>query len=101
VILEGSTVQSQKRRETTGGETPVSELRVVDRLTGNYWLINIPNGTCAVDAVALYLRSVYLITTAFHGLRCHPLTCVLLKIRLTVDSSPSWGANYSTPNLRS
>jgi len=38
---------------------------------------------------ALHLRSVYRITTAFHGLRCHPLTCMSLKIRLTVDSSPT------------
>jgi hypothetical protein len=37
---------------------------------------------------ALHLRSVYRITTAFHGLRCHPLTCMLLKVRLTDDSSP-------------
>ena len=30
---------------------------------------------------ALYLRSVYRITAALHGLRGHPLTCMLLKIR--------------------
>jgi hypothetical protein len=38
---------------------------------------------------ALYLRSVRWITTVFHGLRCHPLTCMLLKIHLTADSIPS------------
>jgi hypothetical protein len=38
---------------------------------------------------ALQMRSVYRITAAFHGLRCHPLTCMLLKIRLTDDSSPT------------
>ena len=38
---------------------------------------------------ALYLRSVCWISTAFHGLGCHPLTCILLKIRLNVDSSPT------------
>jgi hypothetical protein len=30
---------------------------------------------------ALYLRSVCWIITAFRGLRCHPLTCMLLKLR--------------------
>ena len=38
---------------------------------------------------ALYLRSVCGITTAFHGLRCHPLTCMSLNLRLSVDSIPS------------
>ena len=28
---------------------------------------------------ALHLRSVRSITTAFHGLRCHPLICMLLS----------------------
>jgi hypothetical protein len=30
---------------------------------------------------ALYLRSVYRIWTDLHGLRCHPLTCMLLNVR--------------------
>jgi len=38
---------------------------------------------------ALYMRSVCLVITAFYGLRCHPLTCMLLKLRLSVDSSPT------------
>jgi hypothetical protein len=38
---------------------------------------------------ALYLRSVCWITTAFRGLRCHPLTCMLLNLRLSADSIPS------------
>ena len=59
-----------------------------NRLTGNYWLINIPNARCVEDSVALYLRSVYRIRTALHGLRCHPPTCMLLKVRLSVDSCP-------------
>ena len=29
----------------------------------------------------LHLRSVYRLKAALHGLRCHPLTCTLLKIR--------------------
>ena len=37
----------------------------------------------------LYLRSVCWIKTAFHGLRCHPLACIVLKLRLSVDSSPT------------
>jgi hypothetical protein len=37
---------------------------------------------------ALYLRSVCSIIAALHGLRCHPLTCISLKLRLTVDSNP-------------
>jgi hypothetical protein len=41
------------------------------------------------DESALYLRSVRGIITAFRGLRCHPLTCIVLKIRLSVDSIPS------------
>jgi hypothetical protein len=40
---------------------------------------------------ALYLRSVCRITTAFRGLRCHPLTCMLLNLRLNDDSSPTSG----------
>jgi hypothetical protein len=39
--------------------------------------------------------------TAFQGLRCHPPTCMLLKIRLIVDSSPASGVtvdlNEQTP----
>jgi len=42
---------------------------------------------CVTEA-ALHLRSVCWITTAFRGLRCHPLTCMLLKIRLTENSNP-------------
>ena len=37
---------------------------------------------------ALYLRSVCWITTALRGLSCHPLTCILLKLRLSADSIP-------------
>ena len=38
---------------------------------------------------ALYQRSVCWITAAFHGLRCHPPTCMLLNLRLSADSIPS------------
>jgi len=38
---------------------------------------------------ALRLRSVCGVTTAFHGFMCHPPTCMLLKLRLIVDSSPT------------
>ncbi len=38
---------------------------------------------------ALYLRSVCVASTAFRGLRCHPLTCIVLKLRLSVDLIPS------------
>ena len=38
---------------------------------------------------ALYLRSVYRFKAALHGLRRHPLICMLLKIRSTDDSSPT------------
>src|ERR1035438_2586580 len=38
---------------------------------------------------ALYPRSVYPISTAFQGLRCHPPTCMLLKIRLVDNSIPT------------
>lgn len=37
---------------------------------------------------ALYLRSVCVTTAAFRGLRCHPLTCIVLKLRLVVLSNP-------------
>jgi hypothetical protein len=50
----------------------------------------------ALDAgPALYLRSVCWITTAFRGLRCHPLTCMLLNLRLSADSIPSALTNVS------
>jgi hypothetical protein len=38
---------------------------------------------------ALYLRSVCWFNTVLRGLRCHPLTCILLKRRLSTDSIPS------------
>ena len=38
---------------------------------------------------ALYPRSVCWFTTAFDGLRCHPLTRMLLNLRLSADSIPS------------
>jgi hypothetical protein len=38
---------------------------------------------------ALYPRSVCWITIAFCGLRCHPLACIVLKLRLSVDSTPT------------
>src|ERR1035438_7035419 len=38
---------------------------------------------------ALHLRSVCVAWIAFRGLRCHPLTCISLKLRLSVDSSPT------------
>jgi hypothetical protein len=31
--------------------------------------------------IALHPRSVYRFKAALHGLRCHPLTCMLLKMR--------------------
>jgi len=37
---------------------------------------------------ALYLRSVCLTYAALHCLKCHPPTCILLKLRLTYDSNP-------------
>jgi len=37
-----------------------------------------------VEPAALYLRSVCLIHTACRGLRCHPLTCIVLKLRLVL-----------------
>src|SRR5208283_2257458 len=48
---------------------------------------------------ALYVRSVCWITTAFHGLRCHPLTCMLLKLRLSADSIPSALTTFRINNL--
>lgn len=45
---------------------------------------------------ALYLRSVCVAIIAFHGLRCHPLTCMLLKLRLSVDSTPTRFRHFST-----
>ena len=50
-----------------------------NRLTGSYWLINLPKGTC--EMVQL--------------LRCHPPTCMLLKVRLSVDSSPTASKDVS------
>ena len=41
---------------------------------------------------ALHLRSVCACKNASLGLRCHPLTCISLKLRLSVDSSPTRGA---------
>jgi hypothetical protein len=38
---------------------------------------------CALFALHL------LVYHAFRGLRCHPLTCMLLKLRLNVDLSPT------------
>jgi hypothetical protein len=38
---------------------------------------------------ALYLRSVCVAIIAFRGLRCHLLTCMSLKLRLSVDSTPT------------
>jgi hypothetical protein len=38
---------------------------------------------------ALQPRSICWFITAFRGLRCHPLTCISLKLRLTVDSNPT------------
>jgi hypothetical protein len=38
---------------------------------------------------ALCLRSVCWITTAFDGLKCHPLTCMWFNLRLSVDSIPT------------
>jgi hypothetical protein len=38
---------------------------------------------------ALYLRSICACKDASLGLRCHPLTCISLKLRLSVDSSPT------------
>jgi hypothetical protein len=37
---------------------------------------------------ALQLRSVCMATAALRRLRCHPLPCMLLKLRLIVDSNP-------------
>ena len=36
---------------------------------------------------ALYLRSVCALSTAFRGRRCHPPTCIVLKLRLSIDST--------------
>jgi len=33
--------------------------------------------------------------TALHGLRCHPLICMLLKLRLKVDSTPTRFRHFS------
>ena len=49
--------------------------------------------------LALHLRSVCWFTTAFHGLRCHPLTCMLLNVRLSADSIPSALTIFRINNL--
>ena len=49
---------------------------------------------------ALYLRSVCWITTAFRGLRCHPLTCMLLNVRLSADSIPSALTTFKISDLQ-
>ena len=49
---------------------------------------------------ALYLRSVCASKVAFRGLRCHPLTCMLLKLRLSVDSIPSALTIFKINHLR-
>ena len=56
---------------------------------------------CGDRISALYLRSVCLITTASHGLTCHPLTCMLLKVRLSVDSSISTAGFFATAQSKS
>ena len=50
------------------------------------------------EKTALYLRSVCWIKTAFHGLRCHPLACIVLKLRLSVDSNPIAPTNKIHPS---
>lgn len=40
-------------------------------------------------SIALYPRSVCWMSTAFQGLRCHPLTSILLNIRFAADSNPT------------
>jgi hypothetical protein len=47
---------------------------------------------------ALYLRSVSVSSIVFRGLRCHPLTCMLLKIRLT-DEFESYPRSHSFNGL--
>jgi hypothetical protein len=44
---------------------------------------------CSFSACALYLRSVCVATMALRRLRCHPPTCISLKLRLSVDSTPT------------
>jgi hypothetical protein len=50
---------------------------------------------------ALYLRSVCVTNTALHGLKCHPLICMLLKLRLKVDSTPTRFRIFSALTCRS
>ena len=40
-------------------------------------------------------RVVCWIGNVLYGLRCHPLTCMLLKLRFTADSNPSLSAMIS------
>ena len=49
---------------------------------------------------ALYLRCVCLAYTAFHGLRCHPLTCMSLKLRLGLLSNPIAPTNHFSRTTR-
>jgi hypothetical protein len=49
----------------------------------------LPSHKVVLPTLALYLRSVCMSNIAFRGLRCHPPTCMLLKLRLVVDSIPS------------
>src|SRR5581483_620680 len=42
-----------------------------------------------VNEYALYMRSVRVAWVDFHGLRCHPWPCMLLKRRFFADSIPS------------
>ena len=62
-------------------------LVIVSVTLASLWLVrNLQHYGCES---ALYLRFVCPITAALRGLRCHPLTCMLLKVRLSVDSSPT------------
>ena len=45
---------------------------------------------------ALYLRSVCVAIIAFRGLRCHLLTCMSLKLRLSVRFDPHSLRHFST-----
>ena len=49
----------------------------------------LPSHKVVLSPFALYLRSVCTSNIAFRGLRCHPPTCMSLKLRLAVDSIPS------------
>ena len=81
-------------------------------LLQNFQPGSLPDGIIAVDSeagfirylvqshCALYLRSVYVTKAAFHGLRCHPLTCISLKLRLSVDSTPTRFRHFSISQRR-